>query len=58
MVPNCVPEEYVTESGDIVEFVELDEGQCSTSVWPGISIVVFVLGNDLSISAMINYTFF
>ena len=27
MVPNCVPEEYVTESGDIVEFVELDEGQ-------------------------------
>jgi len=27
MVPNCIPEEYVTESGDIVEFVELDEGQ-------------------------------
>jgi len=27
MVPNCVPEGYVTESGDIVEFVELDEGQ-------------------------------
>ena len=27
MVPYCVPEEYVTESGDIVEFVELDEGQ-------------------------------
>ena len=26
MVPNCVPEGYVTESGDIVEFVELDEG--------------------------------
>jgi hypothetical protein len=27
MVPNCVPEGYVTESGDIVEFVELEEGQ-------------------------------
>jgi hypothetical protein len=27
MVPNCIPEEYVTESGDIVEFVELNEGQ-------------------------------
>ena len=27
MVPNCVPEEYVTESGDTVEFVQLDEGQ-------------------------------
>ena len=27
MVPNCVPEGYVTESGDIVEFVELNEGQ-------------------------------
>jgi hypothetical protein len=27
MVPNCIPEGYVTESGDIVEFVELDEGQ-------------------------------
>ena len=27
MVPNCVPEEYVTESGDIIEFVELEEGQ-------------------------------
>jgi hypothetical protein len=27
MVPNCIPEEYVTESGDIIEFVELEEGQ-------------------------------
>jgi hypothetical protein len=27
MVPNCVPEGYVTESGNIVEFVELNEGQ-------------------------------
>ena len=27
MVPNCIPEEYVTESGDIIEFVELNEGQ-------------------------------
>jgi hypothetical protein len=27
MVPNCVPEGYVTESGDIVEFIELNEGQ-------------------------------